>query len=632
MLAPFALAAVTSLRAAGPLSPRIANCRIEARLDAAAKTVAGRERLTWRNEGGAPAKDLRFHLYLNAFAHSETIFMRESKGEHRGFEWPDEAPSKWGMTDVRSVKLGGRALATRLVEDGTVMAVDLPRAVDPGETIELDIDFVSKLPRVVARTGFHGDFFLVAQWFPKIGVFERDRQGVPAWNCHPFHANSEFYADYGVYSVRLDVPAGWIVGASGVEVRRERRGDRDLHEFLAEDVHDFAWTAAPWLREARGRWEDVDVRVLHGPGNARMARRHLAAAIRSLGEFSRRFFPYPYRTLTVVSPPPGAEGAGGMEYPTFITTFDRWWLPRGVRLPEVVTEHEFGHQYFYGLLASNEFEEAWLDEGINSYVEIALLDSWYGRTRSLLSLPFARAGGAEMDRTSLARRADWDPVVQPAWRYVDAPSYGANTYPRTAMTMRALEGLIGGDRMAEVMRRYTRRWRFKHPTTEDFVAVVEEVAGRDLGWFLGPSLRGAQLCDYEVATVESRAVVPRFGYVEKDGKRVVVNEEDVEEDEPSRWESEIVVHRKGEQIHPVEIEIAFEKGERVREKWDGRDRWKRLTYARKEKVERAEIGWIWLDSDALNDGRYREPRRGPARRLAMVWQTILQALMETVGW
>jgi len=621
------LAALSALRVPGPLSPRNASYRIDVRLDADKKTLSGREVLTWRNDGGAPTRELRFHLYLNAFKNEDTIFLRESRGRHRSFEWEDEAPSKWGYVDVGHARFEGKDLKPRLLEDGTVMALDLPRPVAPGETVTLEVKFVSKLPRVLARTGFHGDYFFAGQWFPKIGVFEQGR-----WNCHPFHLNSEFYADFGVYDVSIDVPDGYVVGASGVRVEQRRAAGRAVHRYRAEDVHDFAFVAAPFLRELTGSFEDVAIRVLYGPGNGRMARRHLEAARRSLTSFGARFFSYPYRTLTVVSPPPGAEGSGGMEYPTLITTFDAWWIPSGVHLPEGVTVHEFGHQYFYGLLASNEFEEAWLDEGINTYADGEVMDRWFGAGRSTLDALSMRLSYFEGERLGAASLAGWDPVVQPAWRYATPRSYGVHSYSRPAVVLRTLENWIGREAMARMMRTYTQRFRFKHPRTADFLGVAGEVAGADAEDFLRRALMTTSVLDYEVAEIKSHPVRRRAGLFDHDGGRVEIKDD--EDATPKEWDADVLVHRRGDLVFPVEVEIAFAGGERVRRRWDGRDRWTRLVLRRKHEVEHATVdpdGKVLLDVKRENDGRRLDPKHSPARRLGALWHFVVQTMLHAVG-
>ena len=212
--------------------------------------------------------------------------------EHALTSWWQSAGSRrdddLAAIDISSLKLTAGALAPvdltkqmRFIapddgneDDRTVMAVALPAPVGPGETITLDIAFTAKIPRPFARTGAIGNYFFIAQWFPKIGVLD----AAGRWNCHQFHVGTEFFADFGVYDVRMTVPRGWPLAATGRE--RERTDNADgttTHRYYQEDVHDFAWTTSPDFVEARERFEHpglppVEMR-LHAAARARVAGR-----------------------------------------------------------------------------------------------------------------------------------------------------------------------------------------------------------------------------------------------------------------------------------------------------------------------------------------------------------------------
>ena len=239
---------LTHAAVAAPLSPRIANYRINARYDGIAHTITGHEALTWRNTTREPAVDLYFHLYLNAFANSHSSFMRG--GDDAWVDWLRLHPNGWGYIMVNAVRVGGTDLTPHMqfvhpdddnLDDRTVVRVPLDKPLRPGATVEVDIDFVAQLPRIFARTGYAGPFTFVAQWFPKIGVYQDG-----AWNCHQYHSTTEFFADFGVYDVTLTVPQSGVVGATGTQRERHDNGDgtQTLH-FVAEDVHDFAWAIDP---------------------------------------------------------------------------------------------------------------------------------------------------------------------------------------------------------------------------------------------------------------------------------------------------------------------------------------------------------------------------------------------------
>ncbi len=238
------------------------------------------------------------------------------------------------------------------------------------------------MPRPFARTGAIGNFFFIAQWFPKLGVLEE--QG---WNCHQFHSSTEFFSDYGVYDVRLTVPRGWTVGATGVQRDASDNADRTTtHRYYQEDVHDFAWTTSPAYVERTARFEHpalpaVALRLLLQPEHGGQADRHFNAARTALKHYGEWFGPYPYGHLTIVDPAYQSD-ADGMEYPTLITAGTRWLLPREVTYsgPEEVVIHEAGHQWWYGIVGNNEFEDAWLDEGINTFATARAMEQDYPRT------------------------------------------------------------------------------------------------------------------------------------------------------------------------------------------------------------------------------------------------------------
>src|SRR5215475_14694985 len=379
--------------------------------------LEGLERLTWFNHSQDTINDLQFHLYLNAFKNEKSTFFKESGGQLRGDEYQ---PGEWGWIDVNKMKLGGGEDLTSKIEfihpdddnsdDQTVIRVPLSKPVKPGEKIELDIKFAAQLPRVFARTGYWASFALIGHWFPKIGVWEsagERRRALAGWNCHEFHANSEFYADFGNYDVTMTVPAAYKnkIGATGMmKSERDNQDGTVTYNFVQDNVHDFAWTVdmnylivkrafksaeqvtdseiSDWssrlnLPADRIALTDVDVTLMIQAEHRDQIDRHFKAAFNAIKYFGLWYGNYPYNTLTIVDFLYNGGGAGGMEYPTFITAGTSW-RPGRDQNPEEVIVHEFGHQFWYGLVASNEFEESWLDEGFNTYSEKRVLKTAYG--------------------------------------------------------------------------------------------------------------------------------------------------------------------------------------------------------------------------------------------------------------
>jgi len=607
-----------------PLSSRIASYAIEAQLDADTHTVRGRQKLVWRNDTRVAAPDLHFHLYLNAFANNRTTFLRElvaASGPGVLDEWRDG----WGAIALDGVRVAGEDLTARVEpihpddpnpDDRTVVRLPLPAPVPPGGQVEVEMEFTARLPKLLARTGYSGSFHFVAQWFPKLGVF---RDGV--WNCHQFHANSEFFADFGVYDVSLTTPDDYAVGATGVlrEERENPDGTR-TRRFVAEDVHDFAWTADPELRTQRREVEGLDVLLLCHEADCRSAERFFDSLAHAVRWFGEHIGPYPYPSFTIVVPPPFAGAAGGMEYPTLITALSPRWIPAFVRLPELVTVHEFGHQYWYGMVASNEFEEAWLDEGINSWCEGEIMSAAYGEREGLLDLPSLKIGSTAARRGAFMRAGGRDPATLPSWEFLDRRSYVGVSYDKTALALDSLAGYVGHDTVVDGLRRYFERWRFRQPRGGDFTSAMTDSAGFDLAWFFDQTLASSATVDYAVTRVSSQ---PAAAFAGIDVPPQPAPPADT-------YLSTVVIERLGEARLPVGVEVVFDDGAETHEKWDGQARWRRFEYRGTQRVSHAEVDpddALPLDVDPLNDSRMRDPGTRGLVRLGLRWGFWFQNLL-----
>jgi len=635
-----------------PKSPRIANYDIDVRLDAAARLLHGHEILRWRNTADHAVEELQFHLYLNGFRNNRSTFMRESGGRHRGESLSKEG---WGYIEIDSLtSAAGEEWLSRTdfiqpddgnTEDKTVLRLLLPRSLPPGETITLRLAFTAKLPEPpMARTGIKKEFVMAGQWFPKIGVYENG-----AWNCHQFHANSEFYADFGVYNVNITVPRDYIVGATGLCYATTDNPDSTItHRFHAEDVHDFAWTASPDFIVLNGQSQDVEIRALIQKDHASMGARYLKAAEIAVAWFQDQYGDYPYPNLTVVDPRRGAAGAGGMEYPTLITAWGAYGMPEGIRALEMVIMHEFGHNYWYHLVASNEFEEAWLDEGINTFSEMQILADTYGEAGSMVDFRGIRISDTHMQRMSYISEPGLDPILQPAWKYYSGGNYASMSYNKPGLMLLTLQNWLGRETMNRILRTWFERWQFKHPRSTDFVAVVNEVSGQNFDWFFDQALHSTAVLDYSVSLITSKkenkgrgfdyfsadsaaAALPADTLASADAgadadslrkdteadsaesalddKHEDKKEAGKKEEEKALYHSTVHVRRLGEFIFPVELQMIFADGDTVTEKWDGKARWHKFSVTRPSRLLSATIdpeNKILLDVQLTNNSRTLE--------------------------
>ncbi|QGG54344.1 M1 family metallopeptidase [Paenibacillus sp. B01] len=555
-----------------PLSQRVTDYQIQVKLSG--KTLTGTETVTWKNPGKKTVSDMYLHLYPNAFLSDETTFMKESGGRLR----EDKATeASRGYMRLESLKTeDGASLMPRVhfvqPDDGnesdyTLAKLKLPQPVAPGEEVTLHIGFSVGLPEVFARMGYSGSFVMAGQWFPKIAAYNTASGSRPeGWNAHQYHGNSEFYSDFGLYSVKIDVPAGYKVAATGVQTKpAEASKDGQTFTFYAEDVHDFAWSASPDFLYSEEAFSapgvpGVRIKLYLDPLHKKLAERYMHAAKSALAKYSQWYGAYPYSTLSIVVPPAAANGAGGMEYPTLVTAFGADTDNPGYSLERTVV-HEIGHQYWYGMVASNEFEEAWLDEGFTSYSEDKIMESEYGvEPRTALEASYV---------------TDPAPLKLLSWSYGSHGRYADNVYSRAKLVLTGIEQRTGPTMMNKILRTYFNQYKFKHPTTADFKRVVEQVTKDSWDDYFSQFVYGGQTADYAVDSI-------RVSPLESGGGK-------------PGYESQVVIRRLDGVYGPVNIRFRFADGRTIERMWDGveADTSFKLTSS-------SPLLWAAVDPDRLN--------------------------------
>jgi len=659
------------------LSDRVVHYDIDATLDPVKHTVTGREKLTWRNRSSVPVKSVYVHLYMNAFEGAGSTFFTEKRQREGAFRSGVEIKEgEWGHIALRTVTQGDATVPWTFVHpdngpatDHTVVRFDLPTAVAPGASTLLDIDFHTQLPRVMARTGYFGTFHLVGQWFPKIGVLELPGERgatAPRWNAHEMHLNSEFYADFGSYDVRISAPKEYTVGATGeaLEAPVEKNGML-THRYVQGDVHDFAWTAdkrsaKPMVETWTGPGSpNVTVTVLYPPEYAASAAPAMKAAKDSLTYFSNTLGPYPYKTLTVVIPPHNAEEAGGMEYPTFFTAEGYARVDPDLMnqyMLDFVTIHEFGHGYFYGLLANNEFEEPVLDEGLNEYWDLRMIRERGQKIHA--ASPFMRRIGITPSFDAFAAERMGTPRNDPA----DAPGQNAYdrlqdigpVYSRTATLMRDLEARVGKEPMERAFKEYYRRWKFRHPSTADLRETLAEVTGQRAAVeaVFAQQVYAVTRVDDRVAELTSREQLPLPGTRQAGSNWVEDKQDDIDkrvEKEREAWKkanpkakedtgpypfrTEVLVRRNGAAV-PQLLTVKFADGSVENVRWDANESWHKFSWTKPAKAVSAELDpqrLHYLDVNKLDDSRTIKADAAASRRWGMDAAAVIEYLLTLIA-
>ncbi len=644
--------------AAAGVSARTANYEIDVTLDPATRTLTGSEMITWHNQGSIAAYSIRLHLYWNAFRNTNSTWLKQRGlvGDH---PFADADADAFGFTNVTKLTIvnpdgsDGADLMKDFrfispddqnTDDRTLAAASLIDPVEPGETLRLRINWTGRFPKNFDRTGAIGNYFFVSQWFPKLGVFEQ------GWTAHQFFANSEFFSDFGNYDVRMTVPKGWVVGATGVQQSRTDVGDQTSHRYAQNDVHDFAWTTSPDFIEKRQQFTmpgraPVQLRLLIQPEHEHLADRHFRGAVAALQYYGEWYGSYPYPSLTIVDPVFQSH-SGGMEYPTIFTAGTRWLSPKDSNDPEYVVLHEAGHQFWYGLVANNEVEFGWLDEGINEYSDSRvqwealqpnyLVERFFGDfiPWQYRDIPLQRATDTNWMNT-YRRAPDRDSISTPTatlW-----PGTHQNmSYHKAALMLHTLERMHTWETMQKVLSIFFSRWKFKHPRPDDFFAVLNEVTGTDHQWFINQVYTSSNTFDYAVDRLSSEPIgarglmEPAEGADDADKARGLQFRETKVD---GQYRTTVVVRRLTAGQFPVDVLVTFSNGEQAREAWNGQGRWQVFTFDRPVKAVSAQIDperRLLLDTNYTNNSKTLEPATDrAATKWTLRWMVWLQDLFMT---
>jgi hypothetical protein len=590
----------TSAPALEPVIPRaadrIADYQLKARVDLNEKTIAGVARITWRNRANKPANELCLHLYLNAFRSKETLFYKGSGGQSRG-----NVVKEPGEIKASNALVNGQSMPITETNDGTTALIALETPIQPNEEITLEINFFDQMPGISARAGAIDDFMMAGQWFPKLGVFTDG-----GWECEPYYAFGEFFSDFGAYDVTIESPKGALVAASGgVGQRLDDTSDGfEARRFQVSPVHDFSFAVARGFTEQTTQVGDVSVRMVYPIGEERSAAKHIEAVKRGLPFFDEWLGEYPYPWLTVVQVPEKARGAGGMEYPTLITT----WKSREIPLLEnnvavATTMHELAHQWFYGLVASNEVAFPFLDEGLTSYATARAMDRLYGSVLSMGDVFSVQS--EEIDRLQGLFGGSVDPIIQPANWFRDSASYGAASYGRTSLALATMRELTPSGMLDAAIGVYARKFRFAHPAPKDLYEVLSTSLKREIKTFWTQAFEESGTFDYSLRSMKEQ------------DKEVTVS-----------------IERKGQHIAPARVVLHLKDGTIKEAIWteaeqeESKRAWREFLFTDVKGFVWAEVVPLPSEYERHNNAAWSEETRGTVERQSFV---SIGAVLEFVG-
>ena len=528
-----------------PLWQQRVHYNLNVRLDTERHQLYGTSRITYFNRSPDTLKYVFFHLYFNAFQPQSMMAER-----NRHLPDPDRrvVPKIWHLTPqtqgfyrIDYLSQEGQPLQLRITD--TILKAELVRPLAPGDSTVFEMYFLAQVPLQTRRSGrsnAEGIAYSMSQWYPKLAAY--DGRG---WHPDPY-IGREFYGPFGSFDVRITLPACYTIGATGVLLNaneighgydrissqewtrfdpREARqhctpGDSLTWHFRAENVHDFAWAADPnYIHEA---WRDdslgVVYHLLFQPDVAerwRPMRQWVPWLIRY---YSRRLGPYPYPQFTVVQ-----AGDGGMEYPmiNFIT---------GRRSPYSlfsVTAHEAAHEWFYGVLASNENAYAWIDEGFTSWATTQATSHLLGQK------PDHRE--ATLNVVRLQQLGLYERLNTPADWFATNAAYSVAAYAGGEMLLDLL-GYVISDSLRDVfLQAFYQTYRFRHPNPYDIEKVAEHVSGLRLDWFFEQLTNSTYTYDDALAGITQQPT-------------------------PEGWRVTLRLWRKGSMFLPVDLRLTLANG------------------------------------------------------------------------
>jgi hypothetical protein len=466
-------------------------------------SLKGDESIEYINHSPDTLTYIWFHLWPNAYKNQNTALAKQLVVLN---EKKKPAVTEPGFIDSLHFVVNGQAATVESDTNIDIVKVMLPQPLLPGKQVTITTPFFVKLPNYYSRSGYDGQQFMVCQWYPKPAVY--DSKG---WHPIPYLDQGEFYSEYGSFHVNITVPAEYVIGATGtlqtkaeldkykqigiennksektVAYKTSTPGKTKTLQYVGDRIVDFAWFAA---KDFVIRYDTlqltsdktIDVFSYGQTGGNKTWKNSTSYIKDAVRHYSSWIGQYPYPVMQAVEGPKN-QSSGGMEYPmiTLITSPNA----KEEEMDAVIT-HEVGHNWFMGILGTNERQYAWMDEGINTYFQFRYEAEKY-RTNSLFG-PMIPKDIKELPEDEFQARIYYvlrsvpadKPINTPSVAFTNNEEYGIVEYVKTACWLYIIEKAIGRDVLDKGMQSYFNDWQFKHPSPEDLKKELETAAGKNL--------------------------------------------------------------------------------------------------------------------------------------------------------
>ncbi len=483
--------------------------QIEVSLDTQYQILKGFETIVYLNNSPNSLSEIFMHLWPNGYKNRNTAYAKQDlENGNTSFYFAEE--SDRGYIDSLNFLINQEKVRWEYTSQIDIARITLNQPLKPGESLTISTPFMVKLPKVFSRLGVENGHYCITQWYPKPAVYD-----INGWNPMPYLNQGEFYSEFGKFDVKITVPKNLVLAATGeVQDLTEKEWWRKLKEeknaphpsktdtktlhFIQDNVHDFAWFANKNYRV------DFDTVTLNNNQKVEtwifaVTKKDAPKGIEHLNDgvkyYSDKVGNYPYSIAQVVITP--LEAGGGMEYPTITNcgSIDRTTII-----------HEVGHNWFYGILGSNEREHPWMDESINTYYEErSQTDLSNDKNAGKISI-FGMSINQLDIMVNLTLRKNLDQAGNlKSETYTDA-NYGAIVYGKNPKSFAYLQNYLGDDLFDRMMQAYYIQWKFKHPLPNDFRLHAETFTGKDLAWFFDGLLGNTKKVDYSTQSLKNNAL------------------------------------------------------------------------------------------------------------------------------
>ena len=565
---------------------------IQGELDTTKKEFSGTCIVRLENRTSQSLDKLVFNLYPNAFRNSNTTFMREKAGLSQETKGLLDS----GFLAVEKVTdAQGADLTSGAKLDETIFTVPLKTPLPSGRTASVQLKFKTHFPRPVERIGWTKEgVFIFAQWYPILAVLQPDGN----FAAYPFHYTSEFFSDFADYNVALTLPKEFNIEATGYPIADSVKGNKKTVFFKAQMVVDFAAVAGPKLKSYSRIFQNTYITYFGRAVDNELLDEIFAVAESTLSYCGRTYGPYPYKKLVIAEAPVGT--GNGMEFPMLVT-LEAPPIPglRNLLLREIII-HETVHQWWYQLVATNQFVEPWLDEGFTTYTT-AQISERFNQTHPTF---FGRLGidlsPASQYSTALRRWGVFDSLASPSWEFVTLRRYFANVYSKTDLWLTTIERHIGTVRMNVLLQTYYEKYHFSHPTGKDFLKLTADFVPDSIlnpltKWLYGPP----PSCDFAVGNFASEKVRDKL------------------------FKGRLDLFNRGDINFPVGVRITFENGIKKDTTWLADRKAERWEISGPAKIQSVEINpgrRIALETDFTNN--FKTTSSNIAGAWAMLWRMI----------